>query len=73
MDQIVVDVTHIPEVRQDDEVVLIGRQGQGIIRAEEVAQLAGTINYEVTTSLLPRVSRVYLQKGQIVSVTPFAD
>jgi alanine racemase len=73
MDQIVVDVTHIPEVRQDDEVVLVGRQGQGVIRAEEVAQLAGTINYEVTTSLLPRVSRVYLRKGQIVSVTPFAD
>lgn len=73
MDQIVVDVTHIPKVQQDDEVVLIGRQGQGVIRAEEVAQLAGTINYEVTTSLLPRVSRVYLRKGQIVSVTPFAD
>lgn len=60
MDQFVVDVTHIPGVRQDDEVVLVGRQGDAHIRAEEVARLAGTINYEVTTSLLPRVARVYL-------------
>ncbi len=59
MDQIVVDASDIPEVQQDDEVVLIGRQGGEQIRAEEVAQLAGTINYEVTTSLLPRVARIY--------------
>jgi len=52
MDQFVVDVSHIPEVQQDDEVVLIGKQGEERIRAEEVAELAGTINYEVTTSLL---------------------
>jgi alanine racemase len=59
MDQFVVDVSHIPGVQQDDEVVLVGAQGQECIRAEEVAALAGTINYEVTTSLLPRVVRVY--------------
>ncbi len=59
MDQFVVDVTGIPGVKQDDEVVLIGRQGDEQIRAEEVARLAGTINYEVTTALLPRVARVY--------------
>jgi len=65
MDQCVVDVTHIPGVLQDDEVVLIGRQGQEVISAEEVARLAGTINYEVTTSLLPRVDRLYLRKGRV--------
>ncbi len=59
MDQIVVDVTGIPGVKQDDEVVLIGRQGEEQIRAEELARLAETINYEVTTSILPRVVRVY--------------
>jgi len=63
MDQFVVDVTDIPGVQQDDEVVLIGRQGQEHIRAEEVARLAETINYEVTTSLMPRVTRVYLRGG----------
>jgi alanine racemase len=60
MDQFVVDVSHIPGVQQDDEVVLIGRQGEGEIRAEEAAALAGTINYEITTSLLPRIARIYL-------------
>jgi alanine racemase len=60
MDQFVVDVTEIPGVRQDDEVVLIGRQGDERIPAEELGKLAGTINYEVTTSLLPRVIRKFL-------------
>jgi alanine racemase len=59
MDQFVVDVDAIPDVQQDDEVVLVGAQGGERIRAEEVAALAGTINYEVTTGLLARVVRVY--------------
>jgi alanine racemase len=65
MDQFVVDITGIEGVQQDDEVVIIGRQGEAVIRAEEVAQLAGTINYEVTTSILPRVARVYTSGGQV--------
>jgi alanine racemase len=73
MDQFVVDVSGIPNVQQDDEVVLVGRQGETQIHAEEVARLAGTINYEVTTSLLPRVTRVYLRGGQVVSATSIAD
>ncbi len=68
MDQFVVDVSHIAGVKQDDEVVLIGCQGNEHIRAEEVALLTGTINYEVTTSLLPRVARVYLQGGKIADM-----
>jgi alanine racemase len=68
MDQIVVDVSHIPGVQMDDEVVLVGRQGVEQIRAEEVARLAGTINYEITTSLLPRVARVYRRGGEVVEV-----
>ena len=77
MDQIVVDVSHIPDVQMEDEVVLVGPQGQERLRAEEVARLAGTINYEVTTSLLPRVVRAYLSGGQVVQVddlgAPSAD
>lgn len=68
MDQFVVDVTSIEGVQQDDEVVLIGSQGQEMIGAEEVAALAETINYEITTSLLPRVVRVYYRGGQIVEI-----
>jgi alanine racemase len=60
MDQFVVDVSDAGPVAVDDEVVLIGCQGEACIRAEEVARWADTINYEVTTSLLPRAPRVYV-------------
>jgi alanine racemase len=73
MDQFVVDVSHIPGVQQDDEVVLVGSQGDERIRAEEVASLTGTINYEVTTSLLPRVARLYKQGGEIVEVKALGE
>jgi alanine racemase len=72
MDQFVVDASGIPEVQQDDEVVLVGLQGEARIRAEEVATLAGTLNYEVTTSLLPRVTRLYYKSGQLVRIDTIA-
>ncbi len=65
MDQFVVDVSTVPDVQLEDEVVVIGAQGGEQIRAEEIARLAGTINYEVTTSLLPRVPRFYLRQGKV--------
>ncbi len=58
MDQCMVDVTHIPQTRVGDEVVLIGQQGQATLSAEKVAQRLGTINYEVVSEILARVPRV---------------
>ena len=66
MDQFVADVGGIGGVRHDDEVVLIGQQGEQRITAEEIADLLGTINYEVTCSVSARVPRVYLQNGKTV-------
>ena len=45
MDQCIIDVTHIPQARVGDEVVLIGRQGKACLSAEMVAQRLGTSNY----------------------------
>lgn len=59
MDQFVVDCSGVGPVQVNDEVVLIGCQGDACIPAEEVARWAETINYEVTTALLPRAPRVY--------------
>lgn len=59
MDQSVVEVSHIPGVREGDEVVLIGRQGEEAISAEEVAERLGTNNYEVVASISNRVPRLY--------------
>jgi alanine racemase len=58
MDQTMIDVTAIPDVRQGDEVVLIGEQGEDRITAEDVAERLGTINYEVVSEILARVPRV---------------
>jgi len=53
-----IDVTHLPQTRVGDEVVLIGRQGDAELTAEEVAERLGTINYEVVSEILARVPRV---------------
>ncbi|RPI51701.1 MAG: alanine racemase [Chloroflexi bacterium] len=58
MDQTTIDVSHVPGVRQGDEVVLIGEQGDERITAEAVAERLGTINYEVVSEILARVPRV---------------
>jgi Alr-MurF fusion protein len=58
MDQCMIDVTHIPQARSGDEVVLIGRQGEATLSAEQIAERLGTINYEVVSELLARVPRV---------------
>jgi alanine racemase len=58
MNLIMVDVTDIPDVAVEDEAVLLGRQGEQEIRAEELADLAGTIPYEIVARLDPGLERV---------------
>ncbi len=58
MDQIVVDVGDAP-VEVGDEVVLLGRQGDAVINAEEWARRLDTINYEIVCGFGPRVPRRY--------------
>ena len=57
MNMIMVDVTNIPGVKTEDEVSLIGKQGENEITAEEIAQKLGTINYEVVTRINPLLPR----------------
>ena len=59
MDQLMIDVGHIPGVRQGDEVVLLGSQGEETITVDELAEQMGTINYEVLCLISERVPRVY--------------
>ena len=60
MDQIMVDVTDVPGVSLGDEAVLLGRQGDEEISADELAALANTISYEILLSISERVPRVYI-------------
>ena len=57
MNMFMVDVTDIKNVMPEDEVVLLGRQGQEEVTAEEIAQKLGTINYEFITRINPLISR----------------
>jgi alanine racemase len=59
MDLTMVDVTGIKDVRENDEAVLIGTQGSEEITAQELAEKAGTIPYEILTSIGSRAQRVY--------------
>ena len=62
MDQCMVDVTEIPGAAEGDEVVLLGSQGEERIDADEIAEWAGTISYEVLLSFSSRVPRVYVNE-----------
>ena len=68
MDMCLVDVTEVPGVAVGDEVVLLGRQGEEEIRAEEVAALCDTISYEILCGIGPRVPRLLLRQGRVVGV-----
>ncbi|HWN11266.1 MAG TPA: alanine racemase [Pyrinomonadaceae bacterium] len=57
MDLTLIDVTNVPNVQMDDEVVLLGRAGGLSITAEELGKIAGTLSYEVTCGIGSRVPR----------------
>lgn len=59
MDQMMVDIENLP-VEIGDEVILIGSQGKNKITAEELAELAGTIPYEIVCGLGNRIPRIYI-------------
>ena len=61
MDLTMIDVGHIPGVAVEDEVVILGRQANEAITADELAGLLDTINYEITSAITARVPRVYLK------------
>ena len=59
MDLTLVDVTEAPGVSLDDQVTLLGHDGESSITAEELGELAGTISYEITCGVSNRVPRIY--------------
>lgn len=60
MDQFMVDVTDIPQAKQNDDVTLMGQDGHERISAEEISAFAGTINYEIVCGVGKRIPRVYI-------------
>ena len=70
MDMCTIDVTQIPNCKVGDEVVLLGKQGNDYISANEIAAKAQTISYEVLCALGKRAPRVFIQKGKKEAIEP---
>lgn len=66
MDQFMVDVTDIPNVKSGDKVVLIGADGNERITMEEVGNLSGRFNYEFVCDLGKRIPRVFVHGGKVI-------
>ncbi|NOZ24506.1 MAG: alanine racemase [Nitrospirae bacterium] len=63
MDLTMIDLTDIGGVKEGDEVVIVGSQGRESVSVEELAAKAGTIAYEILTSIGSRNRRIYLENG----------
>ena len=69
MDQCMIDVTDIPNVKVGDEVIFMGEDQFGNrITADDIAEAIGTISYEVVCDVSKRVPRVYKKDGKIVNI-----
>ena len=66
MDQMMVDVTNIPDVTVNDRVVLVGKYGKEEITMEEISAVADSFNYEFVSGISRRVPRIYTKDGKTV-------
>lgn len=73
MDQMMVDVSHIPDAAEGDLVTVVGRDGEEEITFDELAALAGTISYELVCLVGKRVPRVCRKNGKVVDVFDYLD
>jgi alanine racemase len=73
MDVTLVDVDDIPEASVGDEVVLFGSQDDASISVDEVADLVGTINYEIICGIGKRVTRVYIRNGRAIGMRTLTE
>lgn len=68
MDQLMIDVTDIPDVKMGTEVIVVGTDGDKHVTFDDLAAILGTINYELPCVITKRVPRVYKEKGEIVGI-----
>lgn len=71
MDQCMIDVTEVPDVKLGDEVVIFGYGEDGYPHADELAEMIGTINYEIVCMVGRRIPRVYISDGKISKVVDY--
>lgn len=73
MDQCMIDVTGIDNIKAGDVVTVLGKVGSAEISADDVASWTGTINYEVACLVGKRVPRVYIKAKEVTAVKGLID
>lgn len=73
MDQCMIDVTGIEDIKIGDEVILFGREGALEISVEEVAEKCGKIGYELLCAVGRRVPRVYIKDGIVIRTSNYLE
>ena len=73
MDQFMVDVTDIPDVKFGDKVTLVGKDGDEFLPVETLSDLSGRFNYEFVCDLGKRIPREYIQNGQVIEQVDYFD
>ncbi len=68
MDQFMIDVTDIDDVKTDDEVILFGTDGKNTISAEEIGSKSMSFNYEVVCGVARRVPKVYKKSSKTIKI-----
>lgn len=71
MDQLMLDVTNIPQVKRGDSVTVFGAQGGEFLSIDELAGLQNTINYEITCQISKRIPRVYYEQSKPTEVVDY--
>ena len=73
MDQFMVDVTDIPEIKKGDEVTLLGSDGEENISADTLGDLSGRFSYELLCGISKRVPRIYIKDKKECGELDFFD
>ena len=66
MDMCMIDVTDIPDAQVGDTITILGRDGEELLRCEDMAAQLETITYEITCDINKRVPRIYRKDGKEV-------
>ena len=71
MDQMMIDVTDIKDIKVGDKVVLLGKDGEHTITAEELGELSHRFNYELVCDIGKRVPREFIENGKTVATKDY--
>ena len=71
MDQFMIDVTDVGEVNSGDTVILMGQENGVSVSADDLANIQGSISYEVLCNVGKRVPRTYIRNGEVLKTVNY--